>query len=287
MIERIKWTFAEKAENCNKLVQKYKNLNKNLKEYTQQKHNVGNPHYFKDILPGDLDKAYIFGFMGHDGFTTTEGRIGLRINPDDKIIIDKLIRLIDLDMSKVKIHSEPIIQLYKGEKKVYPSLKLIFGCRPMAEDLERLGDIGSGSEDKEVPPVIRNLVEVAKQKSLDNWMYTIEGQTALAWLLGTYDADGYYQSFYSGVIYSSHRSYLEEIRELFDINTIVREEKEPGWSEVFDRLCFTKGFYSLFISSKNVMIKMMENYWYSLDRKRPEKYRLSSSELDKYLGSFK
>ena len=162
----------------------------------------------------------------------------------------------------------------------------------MVEELEELGDIGSGSDKKEIPPVIRELVEKAKQRTLDeriwsDWRDTPEGKTALVWLLGTYDADGSFMRYYSGMIISSHKSYLEEIKELFDIDTKVYEVKEPGFREVFDKVCFTKGAYSLSISSRNVMIKMMESYWYSLDRKRPEKYKLSSSDLDKYLGSFK
>ena len=68
MIERIELVFHEKAENCYKLIQKYKNLNEDLKEYPHQQHNVGNPYYFKDIFPGELDKAYIFGFLGHDAY---------------------------------------------------------------------------------------------------------------------------------------------------------------------------------------------------------------------------
>ena len=207
------------------------------------------------------------------GFTSN-GYVGLRINPKDDIIIDKLISLIELDKSSLKIREETILQLYKGELKEYHSLKLAFGCKPMVKELEELGDIGSGSLKKEVPYVIKNLIEVAKQKSLDNWMCTSEGQTALAWLLGTYDADGSYKEDYSGVIYSSHRRYLEEIQELFEINTKVFERQESGLSVIFGKTCITKGQYALSIRSRNVFTKIMENYWHSLGRKRPEKYRL-------------
>jgi len=286
MIDRIELIWGEKAKNCDNLIQKYKDLNKDLKEYPHQQHNVGDPHYFKEILPGELDKAYIFGFLGHDGFTSTGYRIGLRINPKDKIIINRLIYLIDLDKSKVKVRLETRSLIYKGESKEYESLKLKFVCKPMYGELENLGDIGSGTEKKKVPPLIKNLVEVAKQKSSDDWMSTLEGRTALAWLLGTYDAEGTYQGHYIGVIYSSQREYLKEIKELFEINTKVSVIEEPGVKIVFGKVCNAKGCYRLSISSKNVMIAMMENYWYSLNRKRPDEYKLSSNGLDNYLGSF-
>ena len=299
IIYRINLIFHKKADNCYKLIQKYKDLNKPLKEYRDQKHNVGNPHYFREILSGQLDKAYIFGFMGHDGYLVERGRIGIRIQPKDKVIIDKLIYLIDLDKSKVKVTPETIIHLYKGERKVYQSLRLRFGCIPMFNEMSELGPVGSKADKKVVPLVIKELVKVAKQKALDEWiytdngkkvkawMYTTEGQTALAWLAGAYDADGSLGEYYSGRFYSSQKQYLEEIKDLFDINTKIQESKESGFHEVFGRICYTKGVYFLTINSNNVMIAMMDSYQHSLNRKRPKNCRLSSSELDNYLGSFK
>ena len=63
---------------------------------------------------------------------------------------------------------------------------------------------------------------------------------------------------------------------------------EPGEIvEILGKEYISKGAYDLFISSKNVMIRMMEIYPRSLQRKRPDKYKLSSIELDNYLGSLK
>lgn len=267
----------EKAEKCSKLIQKYKNLNKDLKEYTKQKHNVGLPHYFSDILPGELDKAYIFGFLGHDGFLTNNGKIGLAINPKDKSVIYKLAQLINLDLGKIKIESLKNLALYKGEKKEFELMRLAFRCKPMYNDLQNLGPIGSKNLNKEVPHVIKRLVNIAKQKSLDEWLYTTEGMTALSWFLGAYDADGTYISHYSGAFFSSNKQYLKEIKELFEINTKVSTLVDPGSViAVLGRECISKGMYKIGISSRNVFIRMMESYGRSLQRKRPDKYKVSS-----------
>ena len=280
MIERIEQIFGKKANNFYKLIQKYKDLNKDLKEYPQEKHNVEKPHYFKTILPGELEKAYMYGFICHDGYVTAQNFVGIKVNPRDKVIIDKLIHLIGLDTIEVKVQEETTIQIYKGERKKYKSLKIVFGCKPMAKDLNNLGGIGCRLPNKEVPPVIKDLIKKAKQKSLNDWMDTIEGKTALAWLLGAYDADGFFAGGYTGTFYSSYKSYLNKIKELFEIDAEVNDVREAGWYNVLGRMCFCRSTYRLSMSSKNVMIKMMEAYPRSFERKRPEKFRLMSNSLD-------
>ncbi len=277
MVERLESIFAEKAMRTHELIQKYSKSNKNLKEYRNQQHNVGKPHYFSEILSGEFEKAYLFGFIGHDGYLnklTTD--IGLKINPRDHIILYKLAKVIDLDLSKTRIRYGKIQQLYKGTLQEYYYAGLDFGCKPMSKELKELGDIGSRGK-KKVPPVIRELVEKAKQKSSDEWMYTEEGQTALAWLLGAYDADGSYvpdKSGYGGRFYSSIKEYLYEIKDLFGLKNKVLTKVEPGTEmEVFGKMSTSKGMYSIRISSRDVFVEMMNNYLDSFRRKRPEQFQ--------------
>jgi len=172
----IEFYFKE-AENCYKLIQKYKKLNRHLKEYRRQQHNVGRPHYFKEILSGEYEKAYLFGFFGHDGYIgKSTRRIKLEIHHEDISIIDKLAEAIDLDLSNVKIRDRLQTYLIDGEKRVRHSIILDFQCKPMHEDLQRHGFIGSKMEKKEVPAQIKDLIKKAKQENLDKWIPKQERQ---------------------------------------------------------------------------------------------------------------
>ncbi len=283
MVELLEGIFAEKAMEMHELIQKYFKSNKNLKEYSRQRHNVGKPHYFSEILSGEFEKAYLFGFIGHDGsLNKVTKQIRVKIHPKDHIILYKLAKAIDLDLSKTKIQYGKQPQIYKGQLKKYYYATLAFGCKPMNKELKELGDIGSGSETKEVPLAIRELVRKAKQKSLDEWMYTEEGQTALAWLLGAYDADGSISGGNAGMFFSSIEEYLYEIKELFGLKNKVLEMLKPGTEvEIFDRVSVSKGSYSVRISSKDVFVEMMNSYPKSFKRKRPQQ---DTSGESNYLG---
>lgn len=113
---------------------------------------------FAEFLSGDFEKAYLFGFLGHDGYITTlKQQIGIKINPKDHKILYKLAEAIDLDLSKVRIKYGKDIKLYKGQRREYYYARLKFGCKPMYTDIVEQGDIGSGSDDKAVPPAIKKL----------------------------------------------------------------------------------------------------------------------------------
>ena len=282
MVEQLEGIFAEKAMGAFELIQKFYESNRDLREYSKQQHNVGKPHYFSEILSGEFKKAYIFGFIGHDGSVSDKlsKYISVKINPKDKSFLYKLADTIDLDLSKVKIRMGRELKLYKGQLKEYYYAQLIFGCKPMVKELQEFGDIGSNSDTKKVPPVIRELVEKAKQKSLDKWMYTEEGQTALAWLLGAYDADGSL-SGNGGRFRSSIKEYLYEIKELFGLKNDVHESGEPGEREIFGIRSETKGMWRVRISVRDVFNEMMNSYTYSFNRKRPERHKSGESN---YLG---
>lgn len=274
MLENIEFIFAEKGKKCYELIQKYKDLNKDLKEYTGQQHNVGKPHYFRKIFPGEFKKAYLLGFLGHDAcLIKANTRISLTINPKDKIIINKLINAIELDMSKVKISPETRFLVYKGKTKIYHSIRLRYGCRPMYEDLKSLGFITIKGKLRKIPNQIIGLIKQAKFEDSELWYETSAGLTALAWLLGFYDADGSYSGFNYGVLYSYSKKYLNDIKRLFEIKADIDTLVEPGTvSEIFGRQYISKGMFGLRISSKDVFVKMMNSYEASLQRKRPPIY---------------
>jgi len=285
MVNRLEGIFAEKAMNMHKLINKYIRANKDLKEYRFQQHNVGKPHYFKELLSGENEKAYLLGFIGHDGSVskiTTE--VQVKINPKDEIILHKIAKAINLDLTKVKIKHGKDIRIYKGQLREYYYAILKFGCKPMNQELQEIGDMGCTSDTKEVPPAIKELVRKAKQKNIDKWMFTEEGQTALAWLLGSYDADGSMTSKTSGRFFSSNKEYLYEIKELFGLKGKVIEQIEPGTEmEIFGTKSMVKGCWSIHISSNDVFSEMMNSHSDSLQRKRPEKFQRNSGETN-YLG---
>lgn len=271
MLENIEFIFAEKGKRCYKLIQKYKGLNKDLKEYPNQQHNVGKPHYFRNIFPGEFEKAYLLGFLGHDAcLINANTRISLTINPKDKIIINKLANAIELDMSKIKITPETRFLVYRGKMKIYHTIRLRYGCRPMYEDLKNLGFITIKGKLKKIPDQIKGLIEQAKFEDSELWYETTAGLTALAWLLGFYDADGSYLGFNYGVLYSHSKKYLNYIKRFFEIKADIDTYVEPGTvAEMFGRQYISKGMFGLRISSQDVFVKMMNSYEGSLQRKRP------------------
>jgi len=272
MLENIEFIFAEKGKKCYELIQKYKDLNKDLKEYPGQQHNVGKPHYFRNVFPGEFEKAYLLGFLGHDAcLINASTRISLTINPKDKIIINKLANAIELDMSRVKITPETRFLVYRGKMKIYHTVRIMFGCRPMYEDLKNSGFITIKGKLRKIPEQINGLVEKAKLEASELWHETDAGLTALAWLLGFYDADGSYLGFNYGVLYSHSKNYLNNIKKLFEIKSDIDTMVDPGTVvEIFGRQCVSKGMFGLRFGSRDVFVKMMNSYKDSLQRKRPQ-----------------
>ncbi len=271
MLKNIDFIFAENGKKCFELIKKYKDINKDLKEYPNQQHNVGNPHYFRNLCPGEFEEAYLLGFLGHDAcLINANTRISLTINPKDKIIFNKLANAIELDMSRVKFTPETRFLNYRGKMKIYHTIRLRYGCKPMYNDLKNLGFITIKGKLKKIPDQIKALVELAKLEDSELWYETTPGLTALAWLLGFYDADGSYSSFNYGVLYSHSKNYLSDIKSLFEIKADIDTLVEPGTvAEIFGREYISKGMFGLRISSHDIFVKMMNSYDASLQRKRP------------------
>ena len=205
---------------------------------------MGKPHYFGKILSGEIEKAYLLGFLWHDGYISY-GRVGIEINPKDISVIKKLARAIDLDLSNVKVSRRSRLFIYKGEKNKYHSVSLTFGCKSMIDDLIAIGYTNLRTGSKNIPIPIKNLIEQAKLEDPHLWYETETGLTALAWLLGAYDADGRYLGGprgYTGMFYSSDKGYLNEIKDIFEIKNDVKTKVEPNTVlEIFDKYYITKG----------------------------------------------
>jgi len=260
MISNLDNIFREKAQNCFKLIQKYKDLNPDLKEYLLESHNLENPHYFRIILSGQFLKAYLFGFMCADGYIEkARTTIGLELNIKDKSILHKLANAVGLDLDKCRISERAVLHKYKGEANVYYQARLRFGCKSMKEDLLKNKFASSKAERKGVPPIIRDLLERAKLEDTEFWYETEAGLTALAWLLGLYDGDKSYMGasgWDSGIIYSANEQFLNEIKELFEIDHEVKTKTEPGTElTAFDKYYISKGYYYLGLD-KDIFIRM-------------------------------
>ena len=270
IIDEIDIMFKERADNCRKLIEKYTELNSGLKEYPKQSHNVGLPHYFEEILSGQDEKAYLFGFLCSDGFKEQEHKVGININEKDIKILYKFANAIKLDLDKCKIEHRKIEFIYKGELRTYYQARLRVGCLPTIDDLNNLKFSSSKADLKEVPPAIIALIEQAKLENFELWFETKAGKTALAWLLGYFDGDGSYSGWTSGQIYCGNREFLNNIKELFEIKKEIKTHTEPGTERLTfdDNIYISKGYYYLSLD-RETLLRMWNSYSDSFNRKRP------------------
>jgi hypothetical protein len=149
-------------------------------------------------------------------------------------------------------------------------------------DLEKIGFKAEKKFRVRLPNFVRSLVNEAKenekyQKEIQ-WCDLTAGQTALAFLLGYFDGDGSYMttlrypSADAGVIYSTNRDFLEDIKEVFGFTHEVKSKLGNGdKSYIFDRILISKGYYYLFIDKRpiNLLYKMFQSFQGGLARKRP------------------
>ncbi len=282
--DNLNYYFGEKAKKCYDLIEKYKNANKDdLKEYSHQQYNVEKPHYFKTL--NSEEALYWFGFISHDGYLI-KGRydIGIELSVKDRDRLLKFAEAIGLDLGKNDIKDFLRKKINNGKLLERYSSEIRFTCKPMYEELQNQGIIGSKSNRKEVPQVIKEYINKAKLEGSVlgiNWKYTDSGRKSLAWLYGMYDADGSMREHYSGRLYSSIKSYLQEIKSLFEIEGDVLTQSEQGDElEVFGHTVVTIGMFKLHLSS-DIFTPMIQSCDQGLDRKNPDKIILNR---DNYLG---
>ncbi len=274
-IESLEFYFGENAKKCIELIETYRTVNPNLKEYSLQQHNINNPHFFSSL--DNAEKMYWFGFIGHDGYLYEKGpyRIGLDLSSKDRDHLLIFAKAIGLNLDKNNIKDRIRRRIYKGELREYAISSITFSCKPMYFNLLEILTTRSKALCKDIPHTVKNLISRAKPESRDlnvNWKETNSGMLALAWLYGAYDADGTWAyPYYAGLLYSSCESYLQEISDLFEIYNEIKVEKcEGDLLKAFDGEFISKGFYSLYISPDTFNL-MIQTYNKGLSRKYPKK----------------
>ena len=266
----LKVIFGDLGEPCFKLIEQYRIDYAPLKEYSLQQHHVKKPHYFSKLEAGEDTKSYFLGFLYSDGYIESNGYgIGFELGLKDKHVLVNFKEEIGVDK---KINQRVVFAKYKGKLYKYYQARLRFGCKPMWDDLsQKYSKIRSGVE--EVPPAIKSLVFLAKEKSENkgrfSWCDTKEGKTAVIWLLGIYDGDGTLLQGSYGKIYCASKNFLKDIKKVFELKNNIREKESPGQIvNVFDKILISKGYYSIVIDVE-LFRKMISFYPDSLERKRP------------------
>jgi len=198
---------------------------------------------FKDL--NDVKEGYYFGLLLADGTSDDGKNIGIYLEKQDKKVVERFRK--DLGISNQLEH-----KIDKRKEKAsggYPEqFGVRVGCKPMMEDLKKLG-----------------FFRFKKGEALEDGFFTnLEEKVRYAVLLGFYDGDG---EEGSSKIFSTNKKFLEQVKREFDIQSEVNLHNKKGRNYVFLQYCDTKNSYYLSIGSDNFN-KMMEIYLFSMERKR-------------------
>jgi len=261
--------FGDRVKKSSELLERFERLNPDLKEYSLQQYTITEPNYFQNIKE-KIYASYWFGFLRADGSRAGDPyRVTFALAEKDKDSVEDFAKAVGFPLDRISPRTR--YQRYKGKLKTYKSLTVQFRCRPMAKDIDDLGFQSSKAEQKYVPSyVVESLKEAKKiaKQTKAGWWLTTPGKLALAFLLGYYDGDGEYLGGRTAKIYSSSRSFLEHITELFGIKNKVYPETKPGeeaWA--FDRQYISKGLWAVYLGP-DVFDMMMSSYEKSMKRKR-------------------
>lgn len=256
-----------------KLINKYRSLNSNLKEYSKQQYTIKNPNLFSEIIL--LSTAYWYGFLCADGWISkiceNKYRIGFKLAKKDRDRINSFADYVGFKRNRIR----EVYQFRKnneGEIKLYESLSIEFCCKPMYKDLIEHGFDDFKSNREGVPKFVKKAIKQAKEEVFStnlHWSQSFEGKIAFAWLLGFYDGDGRYRGGYCAELYSSNKKLLEEIKEFFECPNEVRFLREPGEIKlIFNKETICEGYYILTTGSE-IFKCMLLSYSNSMQRKRP------------------
>ena len=216
--------------------------------------NMMNP-YFKPNFFSNIDtlkKAYFLGLMFADGWIAEDYRsgsvyyyMGLKFKSEDTLLLLHLCDAIGLNPEKIKVHVE--VDKKSGNRSM--TSRIVWGGQKMAEDLISLGMKYNYDPDK-------------NQRRKDPTLPVLGTKSLmLAFLLGYFDGDGtiyFKRSSLTGVgyptIYSSCRSFLEQIKSYFNI----KSDPNPTTTKNVDELVLPSSLYG----------RMLDNFTLSLKRKR-------------------
>lgn len=226
--ENIRNILGNDAEKCIEIIDIYCHKNKDLKLYSQQKFEIKNPNFFKEI--DTKEKFYWFEFLQVD--KRSEGppnyRIGIKLSIKDNKIARRFAKAVGFDIKRIKNIKEN--RKYKDRLKSFKYVSVRFGCKIMYQDLFLKHNLTLSNSDPNiirVPKVVKKEIFKAKLKAKQlniHWFNTESGKNALTWLLGYFDGDGQYvkSGWFVAKIFSSSRNILEEIKKSFESPNKVR-----------------------------------------------------------------
>ncbi len=269
----IKLILGNHANNSLKICEKYIKKNPNLHDYSNQKFMITNPDFFSDIHE-NKEAMYWLGWLCSDGWVSQTGnkhyQIQLKLKREDRIIVERFAKAIGYDQERI------FDEIYLAENEngdITPtySSRVIFGCKPMWHDLKKLG-IFEFKKNGRIPQVIRELINTAKKKTTNaRFSDTREGRLALSFLIGFFDGDGSYRGGLSAIILNSKKFFLEDVKDIFEINNDVKVNAKEVFDEKTGEIAW-KTRYRLSLGT-DLFKQMLLSYENSLQRKRPENYK--------------
>jgi len=250
--------LKERVEVSIFFIEKYINLNPDLKEYLFERVSIKNPHYFESI--DTIEKAYWFGFLCADVAITEKEfsyMIRLELKTSDRERLVEFARVIGFDVERIKNR----IRCYydrNGELKKKKSSYVQFKSRGMIKDLLK-NELSSSASNRGLPSFVWNLNN---------------SNLALAFLLGFYDGDGSWFGGRSAEIYSSNKEILIQIKQAFEIEYPVRKTKKKVVNDLTGEIIH-RAAYRITLGAE-LFEKMIRNYDGSMERKRPPEFSIKT-----------
>ncbi|MHA1987167.1 MAG: hypothetical protein ACW98D_11045 [Promethearchaeota archaeon] len=269
----IKLLLGSNSNNIMKICEKYMKKNPDLPDYANQRYTITNPNLFHNIYENN-EIMYWLGWLCSDGWVSQGGnthyQIQLKLKREDRIIVENFANAIGYDQERIFDETNLVENDNGGISTTYSS-RVIFGCKPMWQDLKNLGIFDFKNSGK-VPRIIKQLINKAKIKYPKNQLISsIDGRLTLNFLIGFYDGDGNYRGGMSARILNSKKKFLEEIIDLFDIPNEVKINAEKYIDKTTNEVVW-KTRYQLHLGT-DLFKQMLLSYENSLQRKRPENYK--------------
>ena len=245
--------LKEKTKNSLSFINKYINLNPDLKEYLFERVTIKNPHYFNSI--DTIEKTYWFGFICADALVKQKYRYTFKfeLSSLDRERLVKLAGLLGYDIERIKDRKRRYYD-DNGKLKIKEYSCIQFKSKRMIEEL-----LGNGYSSSAMGTGLPEIVKKAEE------------DIALAFLLGFFDGDGSWCGGRSAEIYTSNKMFLMEIKKKFKIEYPIRTTKK-ALIDKYSGEIIHRASHRLTLGA-NLYEKMMRNYPYSMKRKRAPQFR--------------
>lgn len=256
--------LGDEVDTCLQIIQNYIDRNSDLKEYSKQQYTVENPKVFSEM--SDKNNFYALGMMYADGSLSKYGLISLELARDDIEVVRFMADVFGYD--KDRIHTRVRMRQFGDQEiRAYRSNIIGFACKPMEQDLKKLGYLKYKSYEMGLPDIIKDTISEAKRKAERaprwDWKDTVEGKLALSFLAGFFDGDGSYRGDLTARIFDTNKEFLDEIKEYFEIPNEPRISNRAEDSETRNR-----DLWVLHLSPE-IFQAMCEAFDSPMGRKRP------------------